>query len=526
MKRDFLIDYLNNEPQARKLYRLCFLDVEHRRQAAKAASQKLLSPVVLAELERLNAGVSPEIDHALARIKKERVAMVVTGQQLGFLGGPLLTLYKALAAVKLAAELERESGIPTIPVFWLQSEDHDFAEIRDAHFLSEQEELLSFPFEPQSQHSGDSVGRLLNSGQAAAQLRQLLDGIKLGETEQSKDLLNIFSAPCTYSELFQKLFHKVFGRYGLLLFDADSKAIKTLAKDLIATCFYRFSSIERVLTERAGEILSLGYEVRVRIREKSPLFFVSRDGRRQRLEADSQGKFVAEDYTFSQEELFALLEQSPESFTSSALIRPVLQDYLLPTAAYVAGSSEFSYWAQIAPLYEFFNLAQPVVVPRPGFVLFEKRYGNLMHKLGAQFADLALSADAFVLSRFHGGELDPERIFGDLQQNINAQLGAISGKLSDVDRNLLQALNTTQEAVRTNIGKLRGKYERSLGQREVSIREQFERLRSVAYPRATPQERTVSWIQYYLKYGAPFVDKVFDQIQFGGDSNLKLLVLE
>ncbi|MBX7139060.1 MAG: bacillithiol biosynthesis cysteine-adding enzyme BshC [Oligoflexia bacterium] len=511
--RDYITDFLAGHPNSNSFFRARFEDRAARQATVKLAAQKLLHPATISELERLNGGVSAELDRSLQTLKGREYAFVITGQQLGVFGGPLFTLYKALTTVKLARQLEAESGIRCIPLFWLQSEDHDFAEISSANFFLKGEELSEFHFEPGSPVTGDSVGKIIIRERGEHQIASFLKGLPEYLPSIAERFAAAYRAGGTLSDAMRSILHSFFGRFGLLVFDPLSAPVKHAYKAFLATCFYRENSLSRVLEDRAGELRAMGYALQVNIKADSPLLFLEHDQKRERLTKLSSGDFAGDSgFTIPKEEIFRIVEEQPERLTTSALIRPLYQDSIFPNAAYVAGPAEFSYWTQLKTLYEFFSLHQPLVVPRARFLLIEHRYKTLLHKLASDTSDLSLSNEAFLQKHLRNSEFSSEHLFGAITKIAASEIEKLGSTFEKVDPSLKNSLVQTVESVTSNINRLKGKYERALTQRESVVVQQFERIKNALLPQKSEQERKIAFASFALRYGDGFIDKVYETL--------------
>lgn len=505
---DLLSDFLENPQRWKDLFRAQYLIDSDRRETVMLAGRRPLSPVVLSELQRQNPG-----HPLLSKLSLPNISMVVTGQQLGLLGGPLMSLYKILSAVSLAELLERESANPVIPVFWLQSEDHDYAEISSIGLFSTGGEIVNQRLLFRPEQLGDSVGELIISKEQA---KELLTSVSK-HFSHSEEILALvagsYRAGVTLGAAYADLMRGVLGSFGVLLFDPNNREIKTEFKSFVARNFSEVSQIGQVLVDRSRWIESLGYHPQVAIKDDSPLFFVSSSGKRERLTKLSNGVWQAHSFSFTDSELFAYLQANPERFTASALIRPIFQDTIFPTAAYVAGPSEFAYHAQLKPLYDFFNVTQPLIVPRNSFVVIRPREKRKLQGLQLSFSDLARENSQIVAQRYAGTEISAEALFGSLIDDFTKKMMDLKNPLDSIDPNLLKALDITLDSSLGNINRLKAKYERALLRKEEIVVSQLDKLRGVFYPDGQPQERMVAFLSYIANYGKSFLEKVYLKVR-------------
>src|SRR5216683_1702414 len=323
-------------------------------QAVARAAQKLDYPAERrAEVARLlrkqntALGAGAETLSNLERLEKGAVA-VVSGQQVGLFSGPAYSVYKALTAVQIAEELTR-GGIPAVPIFWMATEDHDLDEIRHATWF-DQGKLIRFEL-PLIAETGRPVGRI----PLGAQIEPLLQEAAELLANQGSDLLaqylmESYRPEETYGSAFGKLFARLFAQQGLILMDPLDTGFHKVAAPLYQHALAERDVLNEKLLQRGKDLDRAGFDAQVKVTARSTLLFHLADGARQVITASSD-KFQAGEKTWLREELVHLTHIEPENFSPNALFRPVVQDYLLPTAAYIAGPAEISYFAQSEVVY-------------------------------------------------------------------------------------------------------------------------------------------------------------------------------
>ena len=509
LKRNPLQDFLSGQGLADEFFRASYLSKTVRVETIRAAAGRMMKISIIDELARQNGGISIELDQSIAQLRQGKVAVVVTGQQLGLLGGPLLTLYKIVSTIKLAREFSKEAGVPVLPIFWMQAEDQDFDEIKSATFFGEAEQPVSLSLDSSKYATGDSIGNIILDPNWSYELEAFVEEQGLGATEFATVLKDSYKSGATLTEAFGALVRKAFARFGLVVFNPLNSVVKEEHRDFIASSFLRTRSINSLLEARADKLETAGYEIQVKIKTNSPLFFLSDGKRRERLLEASDGSYSGLGKKWTKEEIFGLIDKEPGRFTTSALIRPIFQDTIFPTAAYVCGPAEFNYWVQLKPLYEYFNAFQPLVIPRARFVVLERKYGQLIEKTGVTLDDLKEPIKELISRRFQNTKYDPEKLLGELTHCFTDRLNETSASMLEIDPNLKKALDQTAEAVSHNIARLKEKYQRSLATKEGVVAGQLERLKRVVSPESQDQERLISWVQYVLLYGDQFIDAVY-----------------
>src|SRR5579863_864567 len=301
---------------------------------------------------------------SLARLAQPGTVAVVTGQQVGLFGGPALTIYKALTAVRLAADLTAR-GIPAVPIFWLASEDHDFPEVSNTFSFNSAHEPVRLHIEPPADAKGRSrpVGNLRIENPPLAELRRSLAGFPHGE-EVAAVVEAAYPPGVTMTQGFRALLHKILPNSGLLTLDPLDPNIRAIAAPLVAEALSAAPELKARLLERNRELSAAGYHAQVHLEPKTSLFFLLKDGERTPLRRkDSE---------------FASLRDQAAEVSPNALLRPVIQDYLLPTAAYIGGPAELAYFAQSSVIYDRLLGRMPVVLARSAFTILDARASKLL----------------------------------------------------------------------------------------------------------------------------------------------------
>ncbi|HEY6945643.1 MAG TPA: bacillithiol biosynthesis cysteine-adding enzyme BshC, partial [Candidatus Acidoferrum sp.] len=314
-------------------------------QAVTRASRKLSYPEerraeVAAILGKQNAELraGAESNSNLERLAKGAVA-VVSGQQVGLFGGPAYSIYKALTAIQIAQELTR-GGIEAVPVFWMATEDHDLEEVRHTSWF-DSGKLTHFEL-PDGNEAGKPVGRIPLGAEGQRLARDAADLLeKDGGDLLAQYLVESYKAEETYGSAFGKLFARLFAPQGLILMDPLDGGLHKVAAPLYQHALAERDTLNEKLLLRSKELERTGFDAQVKVTSKSTLLFYMGGGAREAIAADN-GKFHAGEKSWSREELVHLTHQEPENFSPNALLRPVVQDFLLPTVAFIGGPAELS----------------------------------------------------------------------------------------------------------------------------------------------------------------------------------------
>ena len=289
-------------------------------------------------LERQNTawGASPETFDNIRRFRAGALT-AVTGQQVGLFGGPLFSLFKALTAVKIAEE-SRKAGTDCIPVFWLATQDHDVAEVNHVE-LPGQDAVLGTISVASQMVEGAPVGRIFFGEEIAPAVEKVAH--LLGDCEAADWLRAAYKDGESFGSAFAKLFARVFAKWGVVLMDASDPEITAIAAPVFRSAVERSAEIEKALLQRGMELEAAGYHQQVKVVPNSTLLFAVQNGMRLPVHRvpGSSSEFLIGEERISSADLLRRIASVPEDFSANVLLRPVVQDYLLPTIAYTGGAA-------------------------------------------------------------------------------------------------------------------------------------------------------------------------------------------
>jgi len=448
-------------------------------------------PAVMENLDRLAAG-------ALA---------VVSGQQVGLFSGPAYSFYKALSTLAAAAGL-RAAGLDAVPVFWLATEDHDLAEVNHC-FFSGRKGLARVELNPADSQTGRRVGEVRLGPAVGAAVRQAADLLEGPAAEEIREALREGYRPEeTYGSAFAKLFTRLLAGRGLILLDPLDARWHRLAVPIYQRALEDAEALNADLLARSRALEKAGYHGQVKVTETSTLLFVDRNGQRLPVRRHTQG-FVVGRSSFSAGELREVLEKSPQAFTANVLLRPVVQDALLPTVAYVAGPAEVAYFAQAEVVYRHLLVQMPAVVSRASYTLAPPRQRRLLAKYELTLREV-LGGRQRLRRRMERAFLAPklEREFTAGERAIRRSLARLRAPLGKLDGTLDGALDTAERKILYQFEKLRAKAGRARNFRS-GVLDAHERLiLDTLYPRHALQERSVCLLAFLAQSGMALLDEL------------------
>jgi bacillithiol biosynthesis cysteine-adding enzyme BshC len=435
----------------------------------------------------------------LERLEKGAVA-VVSGQQVGLFSGPAYSVYKVLSAVQIAEELTR-GGIPAVPVFWMATEDHDLEEVRHSTWF-DQGKLIRYEL-PVAPDAGKSVGRIPLGAQVESVVREAAEFLE----NQGSDLLAGFLRESyrpeeTYGSAFGKLFARLFAQQGLILMDPLDVGLHKVAAPLYQHALAERDALNEKLLQRGKELDRAGFAAQVKVTSRSTLMFDMGDGVRQAITA-SADKFQAGEKTWTRDELVHLTHTEPSNFSPNALFRPVVQDYLLPTVGYIAGSAEISYFAQSEVVYRHLLGRMPVMLPRPGFTLLDAKANKILRHYGLAVEDVwAGSQDLLHKMESKSVQKGLAKQFDQNQKQMEKMLTKLGKKIEQLDPTLKDTVERAKQRIEFHLAKLRRKAGRAQDQKTAKIAMHLQYLESLLDPHKGLQERELCLLPFLARWGA------------------------
>jgi len=464
----------------------------------------------LLERQAVEFGASESAKANIAKLRAGARA-VVTGQQVVLFGGPLLTILKAATVVARAREATVVTGVDHVPVFWMATEDHDLEEVNQVSLLTKTT--------VETLHAGLKVARAVPVGGVVPgpELEAVLErASELLEFAPVSEWLRECYLPQdgTHPSLalaFGRLMARIFAAEGLIVMDAASREFHALGAGTLRYAIEHAAELQQALIARSEELVSAGYHAQVLVVQDASLLFLLDEttGERVALHHSEEGRWTAGTKSFSTAELLAILENTPERLSPNALLRPVFQDTLLPTAAYIGGPSEIAYFAQSAVLYDAILGRMTPVLPRLSATLLEQAIAAVMDKDEVQLPDAMTTAEA--LAQRLGARAMPIEVKRKLAAVGNAmetELAALTDYLAGMDETLGRAAEVSGSKMHYQMNRLRRMAATFELQKEASLRKHAEAITLNVFPGGHPQERVLAGVWFMARYGEGLVERL------------------
>jgi bacillithiol biosynthesis cysteine-adding enzyme BshC len=442
---------------------------------------------------------------SLERLARPETVAVVSGQQVGLFSGPAYTVYKALHAARLAAWLT-ESGIPAVPMFWLATEDHDFAEVNHAWVFDAERR----PVKLELPHSAAAqpVGGYTLMEPPVAELRAALEGLPYGQ-EVAEMAAECYQPGATLAQAFRELLRRITAAFDILQVDPMLPAFRELAAPALRAAVESAPDISARVLERNRELAAHGYHAQVHVEEHTSFFFLLENGKRLPLRRHGS-EYALNGRRFSTEELM----DRAASLSPNALLRPVVQDMVLPTVATVVGPAETAYLAQSETIYRMLAGRMPVAVPRAGFTLVDARSDKLLRRYCLTIRDFAAGEES-VRERI-AAKLVPPRMANSFRASAVEVEGAIERlrtELAGFDPTLGRALDNSARKMRYQLEKLERKAGHEALRRDARAGHDAQWLYGLIYPERHLQERLYSILPFLAAHGPDLTRRLYDEIR-------------
>ncbi len=518
---NLFLDYLYDFEKLQSFYYHDFRKKEDYNKIFKSISERnnhnraAIKEIIIYQYSSLD-NLSQKTERNIQVLDGKRTLFVITGQQLGILGGPLYTFYKIITAIKLSSHLnERFDDYYFVPLFWMESDDHDFNEVNSINILNDSNNLVSISYKEiiEEDELKESVGTIVFDESINGVFEKL--NAELRNTEFKAALIdklkNIYKVGRTFKESFRELLFELFDKYGLIIFDPQHDKVKSLLKPIFINEIKNFREHTQKLVS-VSAVLEEQYHAQVKIKPVN-LFYKLENGRYAIEPFDNVFKLKRKRKQFTEEEILSEAENYPERFSPNVLLRPITQDYLFNTAFYIAGPSEVSYFAQVNPLYNYFNLVPPIIYPRSSATLLENHLTAFTEKYDIEIKDIFLGQEHLkekILSNL--SEINLKNVFDDKNKKLELIFDELKQELFGIDKTLSDSVNKYRDRILQLLNDLNNKAKKHQDNKFETVIRQLNKLSNLVYPNQNLQERELNFVYFFNKFGPELLDKIYDEL--------------
>ncbi|RCK76697.1 MAG: hypothetical protein IGBAC_1059 [Ignavibacteriae bacterium] len=514
---ELFIDYLYDFKKVQQYFEYDFRDSESYKVRCEFILQNYklrneIYDILLQQNRDFDCGEKTLIN--LTKLKDDNTFAVVTGQQVGILGGPLYTFYKIISLIKLVEQLNiKFQGYNFIPFFWLESEDHDFEEVNKVTILNPDNQIRKIEYLHKSksnQHGSVGSYRFENIEEFIAQMSS-----SLPNSEFKQEILNLihkyYYNGNTFEKAFVKFYNEIFSDAGIIFISTNDKNVKNLLKNIFKKELESYPKSCQLIIDISAK-LEENYHSQIKPKPIN-LFMHYKDGR-YLVEPKNEGYSLKGSRKFyTKAEMEEIIENSPELLSPNVVLRPICQDYLLPTVAYVAGPSEIAYFAQLKPVYRDYGIQMPVIFPRASATILEDKIMRILEKYEIDVISMMKEPEKIsqhvidIIS-----EIKIDSLFNDCTTRISDTLNELKFGLDYIDHTLLGSLETTRQKIIQHLNVLKDKTHLAQRQKyEIALR-QVEKAQNNILPEGDLQERSLNLINYLNKYGLNIYKKIIQEI--------------
>ena len=518
------LDYLSYTPSVRDFYPRSpmfseWVKDESQRVVYDVARRAKVSEI----LEQQNRvwGASAKTLANIERLRRGALA-AVTGQQVGLFGGPLFSIFKALTAIKLA-EQATAAGVDCVPIFWLATEDHDLAEVNHVALLSEH----GLPESISVENLGAAGHAVADAPVGTVKFGPEIDAVVeraaslLGDSNSSSNvttwLREAYRPGENLGSAFALLFARLFAEWGVILLDPADKDFHDLAKPLFRAAIERAPELDEALLAQGNALEAAGYHQQVKVTSATALLFEVKDGARtvvrRRNNSAGSGEFAVGEERISSPELLDRIEKTPEKFNPNVLLRPVVQDYLLPTLVYTGGAAEVAYFAQVAVVYEKLLGRVTPIVPRFSATLLEPKTERILTRYQLGLPDVLLGPEKVreaIAARSLPSDL--QNRFSEAYARVEQTMAALRQSIGRLDSTLIDTAERTRTSMSHQIDRLQARVARAEQQRNEVITRHADALSNALFPHKTLQEREVAGVSFVARYGPELLVNLYQQV--------------
>lgn len=470
------------------------------------------------------------VKKSIEKLKQPNSVVVIGGQQAGILTGPLYTLHKVISIIKLAEKKERELNIPVVPVFWIAGEDHDYQEVN--HVFIPMEQRVDKWIYPEKMLQKKMVSNIeLNKETCLSWAQNLIENF--GETNHTNLLLdfvrNQIEKSKTFVDFFANIIMELFKDYGLLIVDSGNNSLRILEKEILVQQIHHHDSITNSLIEQQKQINKKGFPITIETNEQAAnlFYYDQRFNERILLEFDRlTDHFVGKNgaISFTKDELVDIANNDPSKLSNNVVTRPLTQEWLFPTIAFIAGPGEISYWGELKLVFEHFDMKMPPIVPRLNITLVDRSIETDLNELNLQVADVLTRGTNVEREQFLESikNKDVEELFLSTKEQLLAQYSLIEEKTNLLDKGLLPLLKKNETFLMKQIDFMEMKLEESTNRKHEVTLNKFDRIALSLRPDGFPQERIWN-VFYYLNQYGPNLTKDLMELPYIFDGSHKII---
>jgi len=472
-----------------------------------------------------NIGCSKKTIENIEKLKSPKSAVVIGGQQPGFLTGPIFIIFKILTILKVSSYFEKELKIPIIPCFWNASDDNSFNQIDNLNIINKvitNIKLDLSDFDPKTRYSDiyltdnrfkeaiEKMESILHFTSFKTEIMYFYKNIlanALKNCSNTKGEINV-------SSFFSTIITRMFSGYGLVIIDPADVELKKLSCNLLEFDVSKHYQISHLINSTGKKLNSCGYHSQLSSTPGTLDFFYCVDGIRKKIYSDSDNLFEISDKRYDKKEFWDLMIEKPSAISLNVILRPLFQDKLLPVLCSICGPGESSYFAQLKPVYNIYGLKMPVIYPRFSSTIVEKKIKKLIVKLKITDIELGSSKEEIIRQAVSKRlKIDPGKLVPDLESDIQVKLEKLENVFLDLEMSISSSFDRIKRNIKKEIKVLNKKLYSELKRQDEFTVEGINKIYMNIFPDNNLQEREISVISYLNRYGFGFIDDLYSTLK-------------
>lgn len=512
----FATDYLAGVPEIQRFFHYRFQDSsDYQARLVELKNRSFMRKELAECIEKYmeHFPSSTKVKTSLERLKQENSVVIIGGQQAGILTGPLYSIHKVISIITLARQKEKELNIPIIPIFWIAGEDHDFQEVNHIYLEKKGEiQKVTYPERVLDKRMVSDIG--LDKEICMKWVEEIME--TFGETEHTNELLSFMREAVQKSETFVDFFAQIvmelFKDEGLLVIDSGYQGLRCLEKEIFISQIEQVTGINQCVKDVQRELEDEGFNRSIEMSDQAANLFYYDDEYKERILLEyNEGKqqFIGKNgaLRFSRLELLQIASEFPWKLSNNVVTRPLTQEMLFPTLAFIAGPGEIAYWAELKQVFDYFSIKMPLIVPRLNITLLERTVESDFVELGLSLEEVLTNGTEKQQEAYLESVKDQglEELFQITKKQLAENYGKIQQKL---DKGLMPLIEKNQARLLKQIEYMEEKTEEHLKQKHEFALGKFQRIDHRLRPIGAPQERILNALYYMNEYGIPFLSEL------------------
>lgn len=490
-------------------------ELQHQTERVKSRDLQRKQLAAILKEQNQNYGCGRQTFRNINKLFQDQACAVVTGQQVGLFSGPLYTIYKALTAIKLAEYLNQNGKGSFVPIFWLASDDHDFAEINFIKLLNKNSRIEEVHYKSFSSNIKIPASKILLTPEIFECIQDLKDLTHDSEFKQEiiLHLSEAYKPGRSFAEAFAKWMTRLFKSYGLIFIDACHRGLKELGKNVFFHEIAENSPSTKCAIETSRKLKQDKYNSQIQLRKGILNVFFAEQERQTIQLKDSDYNIKGTQHTYKRDELLALLEKKSHIFSPNVLLRPIYQDALLPTVVYIGGPAEIAYFAQMKGVYESFRLPMPIIYPRKTITVIEKKIDKILKNYNLKVQDMWQNVDK-IINEIAKKQIPKsiDKVFSVATSHLEQDFKSIKQEIMAVEPTLKNSTDVTLRKINQQFKFLEKKILQASKKRNDIMTQQLHKTKNNLYPTNRLQERVLNIVPFLIKYSYSFIDKLYRAI--------------